>query len=118
MNKNNNEILKTTVAGVMYGDYSTGKLDNLKYGSPVKLYWEPSNQFDRQAIKVVAQSKGHGKLKLGYIPREHTELLHKYREAGIRLMCYIHSINKNNPSWSLFVISIHALGNLEPDVEI
>jgi hypothetical protein len=99
------EVLRTHVAGVQYSDYQKA---TIKAGTQCKLYWEPSNPIDPNAIKIMI-----GKIKIGYIPRHLTDTLHEYREEGIKLKAEVTAHNKNNPSWSAIHIKVMAPKLLE-----
>lgn len=92
------EVLRTNIAGVQFSDYQT--CVGIKAGSKLKLWWEPSNKFDAQAIRVE-----YCGTKIGYIPKgPMQQSLHSYREAGTRVYASIVSYNKTNPTWNMFVV--------------
>lgn len=93
------------IAGVAYSDYQQDM--GLKPGVKLDLFWEKSNKFDSNAIRV--EHNGH---KLGYIPRTSDdcvqELLHQYRMARIKVYPYLVSYNKTNPTYRMLTIKILA----------
>lgn len=73
-----NKILEFPVAGVKF---CPGVKDMVfEPGDTVGLYWEKTNVFDGNAIRVEVQGK-----KIGYVPRILTEKLHPYRRSNIKL---------------------------------
>lgn len=94
------EVCRCDVAGVAYGDYQ--KM-NLKVGDKLDLFGEPKNKYDRKAISI-----RRGAHRLGYIPRkeDYQDMLWALHSSGHRLKAFIHTINKNNPTWQMFVVSI------------
>lgn len=105
------EILRTNIAGVQFADYQLAK--NLKAGSKLTLIWEQSNPHDNNAIKIM-----FGKIKLGYIPRHLTSILHEYREAKIKLTCILTAYNKNNPSYQALHVKVVVKKTLENTKEV
>lgn len=65
-------ILETNVAGLQFYEFDD-KTTDMAAGDEVDLKPEPSNPHDNRAIEVYWNTR-----KLGYIPRDNTELIHKY----------------------------------------
>jgi len=93
------EIYRGALAGVQYSDYQLAKL---KAGTALKLVWEKTNAFDPNAIAVYA-----GKVKIGYINKESTHVLHGYRKSNIKLTAKVSAFNNTNPTWSMIAVAIY-----------
>jgi hypothetical protein len=93
------EIARLSLVGVQYPAYPL-VVGTIKTGSKLKLYWEKNNAFDSMAIRVE-----YNGVKIGYIPKgEFQDLLHNYRENGIKVYSSITAHNKTNPTWYMFCI--------------
>lgn len=96
------EICRCSLSGVQYSDYQL--CVGIKADSKLKLYWERSNQYDNMAIRVE-----YCGIKIGYIPKgTFQNLLHEYRERGIKIVATIVSYNRNNPTWYMFTVKCEA----------
>lgn len=95
------EVYRDALAGVAFSDYQ--KDLELRVGSSLRLIWERKNPRDSNAIAVY-----HKNIHIGYIKRKDTELLHSYREKGIKLTATLSAYNKNNPTWHMLVVCITA----------
>lgn len=94
-----NLLLVCEVAGIRFGDIQS--LEGLKAGLPLDLFHEKQNKFDGQAIRV--EYKG---TKLGYIPRAHTDLLHKAKKAGAKFYTKVKGYFPANPSWQQLYVEV------------
>lgn len=93
------ELLRTPIAGLQYYDYQL--VAGLKAGRKVKLIHEPSNAVDTNAIRCEIDG-----VKIGYIPRDKTYLLHAMHDKGIKLFATVCGYHKNNPTWSMLHIKV------------
>lgn len=112
--KKQREIARFSLAGVQYGDYQI--CIGLRAGLELKMFWERSNEFDSNAIRCEWQG-----VKLGYIPKEHTQELHQQRQAGNKLKCFITAFNKTNPTWHMITVKIVMLEKMKSaatDIEL
>ncbi len=102
-------IYQDFLAGVAYGDM---QLTDLAAGDKVQLVHERSNKFDPNAIRVDFNG-----VKIGYIKRDHTHILHTAKALGRRPSGYISAVQKNNPSYRQVTIKILADKIVEPKDE-
>jgi len=91
------EFYSCAVAGVKYADV---QLSNVAAGDKLQLVWERANPVDPMAIRV----QTYDGVKLGYIPRSDTALLHKYRTCGIKITTIVRGYFPANPSWEQLYI--------------
>lgn len=71
-------MLSAAIAGVQHGDYA--KAPGLATGDELILEWEPGNQYDPFAIKVLLARDPS--IKLGYVPAKLTQSIHLHRRQG------------------------------------
>ncbi len=98
------------IAGVQYSDYQAAKL---KLGMTLVLEHEEDNEFDRNAITVSA-----GKVRIGYVPKQINKDLNTITsletnqellgliDKGWKCKARLTSINKQNPTWMMFVMEV------------
>lgn len=66
---------------------------NLDVGNKLKLVPEPTNQYDRDAVKII-DSKGN---RIGYVPRYYSEsVTNLLKKEGIRYNCTVLEVKKDN----------------------
>lgn len=100
------------VAGVQYSDYQL-ILGGIKPGSLVKFIGEPSNQYDRMAIRIE-----YSGISIGYVPRcsiQQSELWEAHRQ-GRRCIGYVTAFNKTNPTWAM--ITVQAKRSTKPPCSV
>lgn len=97
-------VLDFLIAGVVHYEHQLCDPDSLKAGIVLGAVAEPSNQFDRFAIRIENQ-QGY---KLGYVPRDQTGALHSYRKAGIKLHFVLLSNNPTNPTHRQYNVRVMA----------
>jgi len=90
------------IAGLVHHDFdaSNGKLPR---NAVLTLKAEPGNPYDANAIEVY-----HGKTKLGYVPRDQTDELHAYREAGIAVRATVKQFARTNPTHRMVLVKVAA----------
>lgn len=103
------ELYCDALAGVKFAD---SQLTKITPGIAVDLVWEPSNPYDRNAIRVDLNG-----VKLGYIKAAHTQKLHEKREAAVKLHSFIRSYHPQNPSWEQIFIVIYTDKTSDTDVK-
>ena len=92
------ELFCVSLAGVQYSDYQT--CVGIKAGSPLTLTWEKNNKFDDMAIRV-----DYYGTKIGYIPKGgNQEVLHAWRDDGVKVTCSVVAYNKTNPTWHMITV--------------
>jgi hypothetical protein len=74
-------ILQLPVVGIRYHEPAY-RAAQVRVGDLLQLTWDVHNQHDPWAIAVMK-----GRHTIGYIPRERTWLLHRYRQLRVRLRC-------------------------------
>lgn len=67
------------------------KAINLNVGDGLKLVPEPTNKFDKYAIKVLDVQDNH----VGYLPRYYSESLINYLKDGRKYRCTVIEVNKD-----------------------
>lgn len=93
---------RLNLAGVQYGDYQRISTV-LKPGLILKMVGEPTNKYDKMAIRV--EYAGY---LLGYIPRfsiQQSECWNAHTN-GYKLIAVLTAFNKTNPTWSMITIQI------------
>jgi len=106
------EVCRFNVAGVQYYDYQL--CVGLKAGSPLKLWWEPSNQFDASAIRIE-----YNGVKIGYVPKgPKQDLLHSYRESKVKVHATLVAYNKTNPSWNMLYVKCEVENKTKQQKEV
>lgn len=83
----------TKIAGTRY--YAAEKLyssKKLKRGDAVKLQRDPSNLYDKNAIKILSNSGS----MLGYIPRTFAEVLAPKMDSGLKVSANIKEIGRRD----------------------
>lgn len=68
--------------------------DALKLQAPVKLVRDSGNVFDKNAISVVFEGR-----KIGYVPRNYSELLARMMDHGRKLTARVTRIEDPEDSW-------------------
>ena len=96
MEETGTDIFRLRIAGVSFRQKAVYKV---KVGDKVILEPEPTNQYDKNAIKVIAN--GHW---IGYIPQKQTEILHEAISAGCSIITSVHSVGLAGDSDILGVI--------------
>ncbi len=89
------------LSGVQYSDYQL--VVGTPVGKTVDLIGEPSNQYDRDAIRVEYMG-----IKLGYIPSKsifQSELI-RYHKQGCKCIGIITAFSKANPTWRMITIQL------------
>lgn len=106
------EVYRGKVAGLAYYD---AQQFTIKAGDKLELFGEPTNIYDRNAIRVEVPGKG----KIGYIPREETTKLHALRRNGAQFRARVVSWNKDNPSWTrcIMLVEINKTTNEANDIK-
>ena len=99
------------VAGVGYTKYQTA-IRFLKPGAKLKLYGEPNNQYDPNAVRVEV-----GGIKVGYIKSTHTASLWEAKKRGAKIEAEVVSFNKTNPTWSMICILVNAIEPKNKQIE-
>jgi len=83
----------TKIAGTQY--YEAEKLyssKKIKYGEAVKVQREPSNSYDKNAIKVLSNSGS----MLGYIPKNFAAVLAPKMDSGLKVSANIKEIGRRD----------------------
>jgi hypothetical protein len=75
---NDNHFSHFHIAGFVYYD-GVDVFNKLEIGTELKLQAEPQNGYDPKAVAIFY---GDGDAKLGYVPKEHNELLSKFLNLG------------------------------------
>ncbi|MDR1932564.1 MAG: HIRAN domain-containing protein [Spirochaetales bacterium] len=78
------------IAGFTYYD-GVDVFDQLKIGAPLKLTAEPDNKFDPYAVAIYFQNH-----KLGYVPRDNNEEIHKFLLLGYEEL-FAAKVNRVSP---------------------
>ncbi len=90
------EIRSFYIAGIRHYIGCDGedcnKAVNLNVGDELILQLEPTNEFDKYAIKILDKRGKH----IGYLPRYYSENLTNYLKAGREYKCTVIEVNKNN----------------------
>ena len=94
------EIYCDTLAGVKFAD---SQLIQLKPGEAVALVHERANTFDPNAIRVDTLAG----VKLGYIKRKDTHILHSAKANGANFQSFVRSYNPTANSWEQIVIVVY-----------
>lgn len=76
MNDQPTQLVQFEVAGVNYRIEDFRKAE-VKYGDVLALVPEPTNPYDRNAVKVMK-----GTIHIGFVPRHSTALIHEVIEQG------------------------------------
>lgn len=93
-------LIQVDVAGT--GFASAGKhLDRLSPGVELVLRREPGNPHDSLAILVELPDR----VKLGYVPRAHNEVLARLMDAGKRLLARVERVVPNG-DWPRIAIDV------------
>lgn len=95
------EIYCDTLAGVKFADSQLAKLEA---GMGLLLVPEPSNIYDPRAIRVQTADG----IKLGYIKKKDTSILHAVHESGRKINTFIRSYNPDLQPWEQIVIVCYA----------
>jgi len=96
------EVYRESLAGVQFSDYQ--RVKDWTVGKELTLKWERSNRHDPKAIAVY-----NGEIRIGYIKRNETEVLHQLREKGIKTKTTLVAFNETNPTWHMITVSISVL---------
>ena len=91
-----------SVAGVQYSDYQR-VIKKIKLGEQVRFIGEPSNAFDKYAIRI--EYKG---VKIGYVPANSAQQHGLWSEHGAHsvIVGVITAVNSSNPTWHLITVQI------------
>lgn len=94
---------RVNLAGVLWSDYQKLEPRVLKAGLVLKLIGEPSNVYDKYAIRV--EYAGYF---LGYIPQGtiHQSELWNANRNGYKCIAVLTAFNKTNPTWSMITIQL------------
>lgn len=94
------EIYCDTLAGVKFAD---SQLTAVQPGQAVQLVHEKSNRFDENAIRVDTLDN----VKLGYIKKRDTHILHNAKANGAKFQAFIRSYNPTANSWEQIVVVVY-----------
>lgn len=104
-------IIETYVAGVKHGRWQEVSIN---VGDQCDLVWEPKNQFDSNAIRVDIAG-----IKIGYIPKEKTWNIHRYRGFGIKLHCEITEFDLHTQNdWQRIKVKVTAESSINDVDEV
>lgn len=104
------ELFFGFVAGFQYAD-GASVLGQMRAGDPLLLAREPTNPYDRLAVKVC----WHGN-KLGYIPRAQNTAIARLLDVGTPLQASIVAVNPVQEPWSQVEMVVeHANAKPMPD---
>ena len=89
------------LAGVQYSDYQLVCV-RLKPGTVVRFIGEPSNLYDKYAIRVETKEG----IKLGYVPSRSIQQseLWECRSKKQKCIGVITAFNKTNPTWRMITV--------------
>lgn len=87
-------MIESKVAGVTF-EGRQEVMKNVKIGQVVRLEPEPENQYDSNAVAVIVESDGIG--KIGYIPRDDAPDFKEMLESDKILTCSIKSVGRAGP---------------------
>lgn len=96
LEEQNGEIKRMfSIAGVRHCMSCHGenceKSINLSIGDKLNLELEPTNKFDKNAIKIVDLKDNH----IGYLPRYYSESMKEYLDEGVTYECVVVEVNKD-----------------------
>ena len=63
----------------------------LNAGERLSLELEPTNEFDKNAVKIIYQNNDH----IGYLPRYYSESVTEYLKEGAKYECGVVEVNKD-----------------------
>lgn len=88
------------VAGVKFHQFFTIK-DILEEGMVVDLIPEPSNKFDKFAIKIK-----HNNVMLGYVPKKFSQEVTSFMDSGTELKTTITQLQPDFEPWTALKVEI------------
>ncbi|WP_321275870.1 HIRAN domain-containing protein [Thiomicrorhabdus indica] len=91
-------LLKTTIAGLEYSDYSR-VFDTLEREMSLKVYHESRNQYDERALRIDTPD-GH---KLGYIPKTQQDAVWDYVHKGEAIQCRLNFLKPNYATVNVYL---------------
>lgn len=101
IHKNTIKIIDFYIAGYVY--YDGENIENrIGKNEILTIKRESTNIHDSYAIEIYWNN-----YKLGYVPRQHNEILAKIMDSDINLYAKIKSINKSDPTWERVIIEIY-----------
>lgn len=110
--KNKQQIIfEGCLAGVKYSDYQ--RVAGIRAGRAVKFYWERSNKFDANAVKVELDG-----VHIGYIPATETSVFHDQRRLNNKVFGEIVSYNRTNPTHQMIVVRAWVMVEVPKDIEL
>lgn len=98
-----NLLYTTNIAGLQYSDYL--QLDNLEIGHSLKLIHDPTNEYDPNAIQV-----WYDDVRIGFIPRKDTMLLHRYRVLKQPIACLLSNFDPSQPNHLKAHLTVYEYG--------
>lgn len=105
------EIPNFYVAGVKFHQLKN-VISDLSEGDELDLVPKPTNKFDSNAVAIKI-----GDVMLGYVPKTLSAQVSAKLEIDPDLCCTITSLNPSLEPWKQLEVSIHALDEVESDIE-
>lgn len=90
------------IAGVQYNTTYRDYLPDAKVGDILKLVGEPTNKFDRYAVRIESP-KGS---VLGHIPKPFNVDTWALKDAGFKPTAILIEVNTAGPSWNMFKVEV------------
>ena len=87
----NTYLITVNIAGLYYVENIDEIFPKLKKGTPLDLFREKNNVYDRKAIKIK-----YGEDKIGYVPRKHNVILANMMDAGKKLYAVVEKTGTNS----------------------
>ena len=78
----------------------------MKVGDSLRLFPEPTNKFDPNAVQIISRVDAHEEIFLGYVPKKFSSEVSAMLGIGAPIICTVDEVNPDGKTYEMIKVTV------------